>query len=215
MNTFSRKATLLAFVLFAAPIATADTIISNFPANNPVFGSTVSASNGDNAKAFGFAMPSGESYMLQGVTVYLDSRDANSTVDMRLYGDVGGDPGGAVLGELTGDVAFVGQQSVTFTPTSTFLLDPLTTYWVVLSGLSPTLNGVVWQQSNPDMLPAGLATAVGYTFSSSGINPPTANSSVYNLITVEGSVVTPEPGTLGLLAAALAAGYWYRRRKTA
>lgn len=190
-------ATLLALV--CPRLARADVIITNYPPANDNDGSTIAAFPGNYSKAAGFTMPAGLPYSLDSVTLRLGRNDINAVMQLDLFGDIGGNPGGPVLVSFTIPAFPLGIHDVTFTPAVPFTLQPLTTYWLAATGSSPTANGIEWFASYPGITPTGIATSAGYRFDNTGVYPPLGSSGVFNTFQVNGTPVVPEPSTLALL----------------
>jgi len=141
-------------------------IISNFPSNDQI------ASDIDPtfSKAMGFTMPSGVPYTLSGATVSLFVEDlgAQTAWTFDLFADASGNPDLAMpLVSLSLPSLALGDANVVLTPTSSFTLQPNTTYWLVGGSSSSTSFGG-WNRNDPSKTPTDLALSAG---ARSG-NPP-------------------------------------------
>src|SRR5258706_557216 len=119
-------------LLLSAPVQSA-VIISNLGSvGNPT---TIDAGF---EVAAGFAMPAGTSYNLTSATISLQTIGNRSiignNISIRLFGSSGGNPVGPALIEFTHPADFANTALVnrSVTPLTSFVLLPLTTYWLVL-----------------------------------------------------------------------------------
>lgn len=197
--------------------ASAAVIIGNYPPDNDLASSTVAASTGDFSKAAGFTMPAGTDYTLDSITLRLEVIDVDATLTVELYGDAGGDPVGPSLLTFINPALPAGTDDFVFLPSGAFLLEAGLTYWIVASGASPTLDGILWWGSNPGITPTGIATSAGYRFDDTGVLPPTGPSGILNTFQVDGTAVAavPVPATLWLFAVGLAGFGMVCRRRAA
>ncbi|MGH6630815.1 MAG: choice-of-anchor R domain-containing protein, partial [Burkholderiales bacterium] len=119
---------LLAFgLLLLAPAAHAIVLIGTYPSVNDVSGSTVAALAGDFSKAAGFTLPAGTDYTLDAVTLRLQRNDLAATLQVDLFADVGGNPGGAALLGFTVPAFGLGISDVVVTPSAPVTLLASTT----------------------------------------------------------------------------------------
>ena len=88
-----------------------------------------------------------------------------------LFADASGNPAATPLVNLVLPKLNLGDANYTLTPTSPFILQPNTTYWLVGSSTSASSYGG-WNRNDPSKTPTGLATSAGVR---SG-NPPTTLS---------------------------------------
>lgn len=175
--------------------AAADNVITNLPGND---GTQSAAMGNGRIKAMGFSMPAGDDYFLDDATMRLNITDLNVDPWMRIFSDVGGNPG-VSLGTLVNPVInSLGIANYAFTTGSSLVLEASTTYWLVAYTNSQVTYD--WMGSSPAQNPTGLASHAGSKWSgTSGPNPPTGNSSIIVSYSIHGTIV-PEPASLALLA---------------
>lgn len=204
-----RALTIAAAIAAAAPLASADIILGNYPFTNDT-GTTASVTN-LRQKAIAFAMPAGSAYDITSITLRLTNFDANDTaiLEIRDHNGTTTSPGAGVVGTFTAPAGGgAAAADYSFSPNGTVTLQPGTSYWIVLSGAaSPSTFD--WRGSSPGITPTGVATyGPGNLFTSNG-GTSWSNSSTINTFRIEG--VIPSPASIGLLAlAGLAAA---RRRR--
>ncbi|HOX38335.1 MAG TPA: PEP-CTERM sorting domain-containing protein [Candidatus Brocadiia bacterium] len=187
----------LALLLIVSSSLRAAVIISNHPGNDLETGTSIALIGGGLAKAAGFTMPAGSPYSLDSVTMRWDVQDTTALITVQLFGDIGGNPGGAPLADFLVPALSLGVSDQVLVPTSSFTLMPSTTYWIAAIGTA-TYSTVNWIGSDPSVLPTGPATSAGYRFDGTGIFPPTGPSAIYNTYEVSGTPV-PEPGSIALV----------------
>ena len=135
-------------------------------------------------KGMGFTMP-GDEYVLDSVTLRLETFGANVLPIVEIWDDNAGNPG-AFLVLLNNPVfAASGIANYDFVPPAAFTLSPNTTYWIVAYGQAGG-DRYDWKASSPAVLPTGLATHAGAKFDTNG-PPPTNNSSIICSYAVNGS----------------------------
>ena len=130
-------------------------LIGNMPPSNDNSGTTV-----DNiiTKSVSFTLPSGNSYNLDNVVLRLGSNYATGDVPLlTIRNDGGGTAGSTVLANFTNPTPpSVGiNADYTFTPTSSFVFQSSTTYWLNLTASAGEFD---WNASFPGVAPSGIAT---------------------------------------------------------
>jgi hypothetical protein len=199
-------------------------VIGNLPQTNDATFSAVAAQGGTFAKAVGFTMGA-DSYLLESLELRLKMQPGatQTSLSIQLYsGET--NPSLAPLSFNTPTIP-TAPGNVTFTPTSSFHLQPLMTYWIYASGVSNTPNGIVWYGSDPGRVPTGVgATAAGALFSNQVISfPGLTSSSLTNSFQVLGQldlgtlINVPEPASLVSATTSILAGLafagWRRRAR--
>ena len=107
----------------------------------------------------------GQSYDLASVTLRLmEQAGSSSTLSVELFGGTSSDPSGPALVDFNSPPIPSLAGNVTFTPTTSLVLQAGASYWLEVSGQSDTLNGIVWYASNPGVTPTGVATSAGALF---------------------------------------------------
>jgi hypothetical protein len=189
--------------------ARADLIIGNYPPSGER--AIEGGIPGTISVAAGFTMPAGSAYTLDSVTMRLQRGASGSFLDLELYGDVDGHPGGPSLDALAPASLppLSSYGDVTATPHNPFILQGGTTYWISLTCVTGT---IYWPFSHPGITPTGIATSAGYTQGSD--NPPTAHSDNRNsTYRVDGTLAAvPEPSSLVLLGVG-GSGLWLRSHR--
>ena len=209
-------AAALLLVTCCAGSANATVIISNLNGNDQNASTLVG--NLLRSKALGFTLPAAGQYQLDSVVLRLDVGDATRTIAAGIYGSAAGVPSGSALVTFTIPVFTTGIQNYTLLPDATFLLQPLTTYFLVAYGTSPGSSSsyIDWLGNFSPVTPTGLATFAGAFADNSGAVtvPPTVASSVINSFAINATDASvPEPSTLSMMALfALSAGAVRRRR---
>ncbi|HOC42598.1 MAG TPA: choice-of-anchor R domain-containing protein [Thermoanaerobaculales bacterium] len=171
--------------LAAQPLLAQVTLISNLDGND---GTQAADLDELRNKGMGFTMPAGDDYILQHVTLRLETFGAVAPI-VELWSDVGGLPS-AVIETLTNPTfAPSGIANYDFTSSGTTLAAG-TSYWVVAYGVAGAAQ-YNWKASSPAQTPTGLATHLGTYFDSDG-PPPTGTSSILASYSVTGTVVPVE-----------------------
>jgi hypothetical protein len=212
-------ATILALVSGREAWAASIVVIGNYPQTNDGNLTSVTSLYGNSAKAVGFTMGP-QSYSLASVTLRLmEQIGSNSTLSVELFGGTPSTLSGPALVNFNSAAIPQLAGNVTFTPTTSFVLQAGASYWLELSGQSDTLDGIVWYASNPGVSPTGVATSMGALFSDQ-LGSPAAfqRSSVMNTFQVTGSgnadiTSIPEPAGLIQGAVCVLAGLVYACRR--
>jgi hypothetical protein len=203
-------------VLGWVTVASADVLISNLPGNDltsTFMNAPPGGSNGGgvhDSKAAGFTMPAGNAYFLDYVDLRLNYFNTSSVPVVQIYSNASGVPG-SVLATLDAPPVVVGPGTFRFTPSSSFTLDPSTTYWAVVWNNATVANSFQWFASSPSQVPTGLATNAGYRFSN-GPPPPTGTSTTLNSYEVGGTVI-PEPVSAATALLGIGAVAFLSRRR--
>ncbi|HSL16765.1 MAG TPA: choice-of-anchor R domain-containing protein [Methylomirabilota bacterium] len=176
---------LVVAVLLTPPVIAQTTLISNLPGND----ATQSADLDElRNKGMGFTMPAGQDYILDHVTLRLETFGAVSPI-VQLWTNSGGLPG-AVIETLTNpSFAPSGIAEYDFASAGT-TLSAGTGYWIVAYGVAGAAQ-YNWKASSPAQTPTGLATHLGSLFDSNG-PPPTSNSSILCSYSVTATLVPVE-----------------------
>ncbi len=212
-------ATLLA-ATFGWGSASAEVVISNLDGNDQSASTLVG--NLKRSKAIGFTMAGADAYLLGSVVLRLAVSDTTETIGAALFGESAGAPTGTALVNFTIPAFSVGTQNYTLLPDADFVLQPLTTYFLVAYGTSQgsSTSYIDWLAGFPAVVPTGLATYAGAFADNTGAAavPPSQASSTINSFAVNATAVNtnavPEPGSLSLLVlAAFAAGAAQFRRR--
>jgi len=200
---------------FCTTSAHAAVLISNLNGNDS--GGTTLVGSLDRSKAVGFTLPGGNGYQFDNAVVRLDIGNVTRTLGAGIYGSTAGTPSGSALTTLT-IPAFTatGIQNYTLSPGTPLVLQPLTTYFLVVYGTSPgsSTSYIDWMANSPSAAPTGVATFAGAYGDNSGAVtvPPTTASSTANSFAINATAV-PEPGTVSLLLlSVLGAGVMRWRR---
>ena len=176
---------LVVVVLLTPPVIAQTTLISNLPGND----GTQSADLDElRNKGMGFSMPAGQDYILDHVTLRLETFGAVSPI-VQLWTNSGGLPGAVIETLSNPTFAPSGIANYDFTSSGTTLTAG-SSYWIVAYGVAGA-PGYNWKASSPAQPPTGLATHLGATFDSDG-PPPTATSSILCSYSVTGVIVPVE-----------------------
>jgi hypothetical protein len=183
--------------------AAADVVISNYPPANDFTSALIDEGY---AVAAGFTMPAGPGYSLTSATVRIDADGPVTAFSAQLFGDGGAGPVAPALLTFTAPPIVLGTHDYTLVPNIPFVLQPSTTYWLVVRGDVPTVDqfGLSWIGSAPGIIATGVATSNGYRQDTS--DPPTtvfaANGAqpTYRIEGIPPVVAVPTLGGWGLLA---------------
>jgi hypothetical protein len=193
-------------------------VIGNYPQANDGTLSAVTSLDGNYAKAVGFTMGA-QSYELASATLRLmEQAGSTSTLSMALYGGTAAGPSGPALVNFNTPSIPNLVGNVTFTPTSTQVLQAHSTYWLEVSGQSNTLDGIVWYASAPTVTPTGPASSLGAFFtthlSAQSLLQPSSVTNTFQ-ITASDIVIAdvPEPSGLVQIGCAALVGLIYACRR--
>ena len=167
-------------------VARAGVIIGNYPAGNGINALGLGAGS---TASVGFTMPTGPSYVLDSATLRLFNITDPSPLQLALFASGPGGPTGPALVNFSAVTIPSAITDVTSTPTSAFVLQPSTTYWLTLTGTQNDGEALWWAADLPGVTPTGIATAV-------------PNAGPLFTYRIEGQAV-PEPASLWLLGAGL------------
>jgi hypothetical protein len=210
LGRMALAATILALLSGPGAPAASIVVIGDYPETNDGTLTSVTSLYGTYAKAVGFTM-GGQSYDLASVTLRLAEQvGSSSTLSVELFGGTSSTPSGpALVGFNSATIPSIAG-NVTFTPTSSLVLQAGASYWLEVSGQSDTLDGIVWYASNPAVTPIGVATSAGALFTNQlGSGLALQPSSFMNTFQVTGSSdagitsITSIPEPAGLIQAAL------------
>ena len=168
----------------------------------------------------GFTMPAGASYDLTSARVGLGTIGNRSisgnNINIQLFGSDGaGNPVGPALVTFTHPADFSGsnivEMDLTVTPLASFVLQPSTTYWLVL-GDSVDNGALGWAFSAA--VPTGIATSTGIR-QQQNVDPPqigVGGTTIYQIDATQVTSAVPEPSTVGVSALGLFALLYLKRR---
>ena len=172
--------------LVAQPLVAQTTLISNLDGND----ATQSAGLNDlRNKGMGFTMPAGDDYILDYVTLRLETFSSGVAPIVELWTSAGGLPGTAVETLTNPTFAPSGIVNYDFTSSGSTLTAG-ESYWLVAYGVAgaPTYD---WKASSPPQTPTGIATYLGALFDTNG-PPPTTSSSIVCSFSVTATLVPVE-----------------------
>ncbi|MEX1312371.1 MAG: choice-of-anchor R domain-containing protein [Candidatus Sulfomarinibacteraceae bacterium] len=172
--------------LLAPPLMAQTTLISNLPGND----ATQSAGLSDlRVKGMGFTMPAGDDYILDHVTLRLETNGAVPAPIIELWTNSGGQLGSLVETLTNPTLAASGIAEYDFASAGATLTAGAG-YWIVAYGPAgaPTYS---WKASSPAQVPTGLATHLGALWGTSG-PPPTSTSSIVCSYSVTATLVPVE-----------------------
>jgi hypothetical protein len=158
--------------LLAPPLMAQTTLISNLPGND---GTQSAGLSNLRVKGMGFTMPAGDDYILDHVTLRLETTGSVPAPIIELWTNAGGQLGSLVETLTNPTLAASGIAEYDFASAGATLTAG-DGYWIVAYGPAgaPTYN---WKASSPAQLPTGLATHLGALWGTSG-PPPTSTSSI-------------------------------------
>ena len=172
--------------LTAPPVLAQTTLISNLPGND----GTQSADLGDlRIKALGFTMPAGDDYILDHVTLRLETLGTAPIPIVELWTNSGGQLGTLVETLINPTFAPTGIAEYDFASLGSTLTAGAG-YWVLAYGPAGATN-YNWMASSPAETPTGLATHLGALWGTSG-PPPTGASGILNSYSVTATLVPVE-----------------------
>lgn len=178
-------ALLVAACLVAPPLMAQTTIISNLPGND----GTQSADLDElRNKGMGFTMPAGQDYILDHVTLRLETFGAIAPV-VELWTNSGGLPGAVIETLSNPTFAPSGIAEYDFASAGT-TLSAGTGYWIVAYGVAGAAQ-YNWKASSPAQTPTGIASYLGALFDTNG-PPPTTTSSIVCSFSVTATLVPVE-----------------------
>jgi len=172
--------------LTAPPVLAQTTLISNLPGND---GTQSADLNVLRIKALGFTMPAGDDYILDHVTLRLETIGTAPIPIVELWTDSGGQLGTLVETLINPTFAPTGIVEYDFASSGSTLTAGAG-YWVLAYGPAgvPSYN---WKASSPAETPTGLATHLGALWGTSG-PPPTGASGILNSYSVTATLVPVE-----------------------
>ncbi|HSM12501.1 MAG TPA: choice-of-anchor R domain-containing protein [Thermoanaerobaculia bacterium] len=158
-------------LLVARPLAGQVVLISNLPGND---GSQSADLNQTRNKGMGFTMPAGDDYVLDFVTLRLETFGAVAPI-VELWTDAAGLPGVPIETLTNPTFEPSGIANYDFASSGTTLVAG-ESYWLVAYGAAGAAR-YDWKASSPAQTPTGLATHLGAVFDTNG-PPPTNTSSI-------------------------------------
>ncbi len=209
------RSSCAAAVLFCGLAISVDSAVAveltgNLPADPATTGlGTIITGAETRSKAVGFTTPAGTPYELNSATFVMqfigDAAEPGAIPQVALWSDAAGNPG-SQLSVLTNPGVLGAKDFYTFTAASPIPLLASTSYWMLVNGspsnTDPTMDAFYWNAESPSIPHSGVAAFLGYRFSGT-TTPPTSNSSVFNNVSVNATLV-PEPSTLVTLLFGLA-----------
>lgn len=172
-------------VLVCQPAAAQVTLISNLDGDD---GSQSANLNDTRNKGMGFTMPAGDDYVLDHVTLRLETAVGIAPI-VEIWTNAGGVPGSSIETLTNPTFAPSGIANYDFA-SSGITLTAGESYWIVAYG-PVGVTGYAWKASSPPQIPTGLANHLGATFDTNG-PPPTTTSSIICSYSVTATVVPVE-----------------------
>lgn len=180
-----RNLVVVGACLVAHPLLAQVTLISNLDGND---GTQAADLDELRNKGMGFTLPAGQDYMLQHVTLRLETFGAVAPV-VELWTDVGGAPGASIETLVNPTFAASGISNYNFTSAGTTLTAGQS-YWVVAYGVAGAAQ-YNWKASSPAQTPTGIASHLGTRFDTNG-PPPTGASTILCSYSVTAQLVPVE-----------------------
>ncbi len=172
--------------LAAQPLLAQTTLISNLDGNDATQAADLDELRN---KGMGFTMPAGQDYILQYVTLRLETFGAAVAPIIELWTNAGGTPGALIETLTNPSFAASGIANYDFTSAGATLTAG-ESYWLVAYGVAGA-SQYNWKASSPAQTPTGLATHLGALFDTNG-PPPTNTSSILCSYSVTGTLVPVE-----------------------
>lgn len=221
-RSLRRGIPLLVLLLFLAPAANAQVLLSNFTGTTAAAVGPLSAARVDKTfrLASGISVSGGTDFRFTSLQVSLSNVD-NVAFNFfgGIYSDVSGNPGVRLSDFVPVSVPGLTDPASTFAfeATNPFTLGAGSTYWFVLQ-LDVVSTGTGWNVSSPGVAPTGISdvTWAGQRFTIDG-GETWANDVDYQpyRMQVNGTPIStvPEPSTFALFGASLAGLVLYPRRR--
>jgi hypothetical protein len=171
--------------LVAQPLLAQVTLISNLNGNDLTQSADLDELRN---KGMGFTMPAGQDYILNHVTLRLQTFGAVAPI-VQLWTNAGGLPAAPIETLTNPTFAPSGIANYDFTSSGTTLTAG-TSYWLVAYGVAGAAI-YDWKASSPAQTPTGLATHLGSLFDTNG-PPPTTNSTILCSYSVTATLVPVE-----------------------
>jgi hypothetical protein len=177
-------------------------LIGNLPSND----STATAIFNTSSKSVSFTLPSGNSYSLDNVVLRLDSNyDTGDVSLLTIRNNGSGTAGSTILANFTSPTPLATTAYYNFNPTSSFVFQPSTTYWLSLTSSAGNFS---WRSSNPRVTPSGIVTFGQYQLNNTG------TSTIYNSFQINATVVPWETDALPVVGstAIFGLGVWAKSK---